>query len=82
MSSANSGECITTGCLYRPTHLCVAHFKLHKILDCFFCDVVRFGVCMGLQRGAGFEFRSLTALGEKAVEQSGGAGSDAPEPSS
>ncbi len=24
------GECVTTGGLYRPTHLCVAHFELHK----------------------------------------------------
>ncbi len=59
----------------------------------FFYDVVRLrgvmsmfqevkGACMGFQRGAGgFEFRTLTAWG-KAVEQSGGAGSDAPEPSS
>ncbi len=23
-------ECVTTGGLYRPTHLCVAHFELHK----------------------------------------------------
>ncbi len=28
MSSANRGECVTTGGLYRPTHLCVAHFEL------------------------------------------------------
>ncbi len=41
------------------------------------------GVCMGFQRGAGLiEFRALTAWGKKAVEQSGGAGSDAPVPSS
>ncbi len=30
MSSANRGECVTTGGLYRHTYLCVAHFKLHK----------------------------------------------------
>ncbi len=30
MSSAHRGECVTTGGLYRPTHLCVAHFELHK----------------------------------------------------
>ncbi len=30
VSSANTGECVTTGGLYRPTHLCVAHFELHK----------------------------------------------------
>ncbi len=30
VSSASRGECVTTGGLYRPTHLCVAHFELHK----------------------------------------------------
>ncbi len=30
VSSVNIGECVTTGGLYRPTHLCVAHFELHK----------------------------------------------------
>ncbi len=30
VSSAHRGECVTTGGLYRPTHLCVAHFELHK----------------------------------------------------
>ncbi len=30
VSSVNRGECVTTGGLYRPTHLCVAHFELHK----------------------------------------------------
>ncbi len=32
------GECVTTGGLYRPTHLCVAHLdctkKLHFVLWC------------------------------------------------
>ncbi len=28
VSSANRGECVTTGDLYRPTPLCVAHFEL------------------------------------------------------
>ncbi len=39
---------------------------------------------MGFQRGTGgFEFRALTAWGKKAVKQSaGGAGFDAPVPSS
>ncbi len=27
MSSAHRGECVTTGGLYRPTHLCVAHLN-------------------------------------------------------
>ncbi len=36
VSSVNRGECVTTGDLYRPTHLCVEHFKLHKCLTVFF----------------------------------------------
>ncbi len=48
MSSANRGECVTIGGFYRPTHLCVAHFELHKkVADSFFCDVVRLGVFGG-----------------------------------
>ncbi len=45
MSSASRGECVTTGGLYRPTHLCVAHIELHKkkFQTVFFCDVVRLG---------------------------------------
>ncbi len=39
------------------------------------------GVCMGFQRGAGVIWvQGSHSLGEKAVEQSGGAGSDAPVP--
>ncbi len=30
------GECVTTGGLYRPTHLCVAHFELNKKVHTFF----------------------------------------------
>ncbi len=41
VSSVSRGECVTTGGLYRPTHLCVAHFELHKSF--FSCDVVRLG---------------------------------------
>ncbi len=60
------GECVTTGGLYRHTHLCVAHLKKFTV---FFFGVVRLegilergggwsmfqevGVCMGFQRGAG-----------------------------
>ncbi len=69
MSSAHRGECVTTGGLYWPTHLCVAHFELHKKdSHRFFLCVVRLGgvwrgggvsmfqeigVCMGFQRRAG-----------------------------
>ncbi len=53
MSSAHRGECVTTGGLYRPTHLCVAHFELHtkKKVHSFFFGVVRLGGC--LERGGG-----------------------------
>ncbi len=52
MSSAHRGECVTTGGLYRPTHLCVAHFELHKKVSySFFFGVVRLGGC--LERGEG-----------------------------
>ncbi len=51
------GECVTTGGLYRPTHLCVAHFELHKEqknkkvqIFFFFFGVVRLGG-RGLERG-------------------------------
>ncbi len=80
VSSANRGECVTTGGLYRPTHLCLAHFELHKKFDSFFlwCGKVRglggwvwwsmfqeVGVCLGFQRGVGWaEFRALTAWGK------------------
>ncbi len=41
------GECVTTGGLYRPTHLCVAHLNCTKKVQCFFSffffGVVRFG---------------------------------------
>ncbi len=80
MSSANRGECVTTGGLYRPTHLCVAHFKLHKKFSEFFCDGVSFGGVWGVivhasggrglcgvseRGGVIFLFRALTAWGKK-----------------
>ncbi len=46
VSSASRGECVTTGGLCRPTHLCVAHLNCTKIKvwQFFFpCDVVRLG---------------------------------------
>ncbi len=36
MSSAHRGECVTTGGLYRPTHLCVAHLNCTKKFTQFF----------------------------------------------
>ncbi len=93
MSSANTGECVTTGGLFRPTHLCVAHFELHKKV--IFCDVVKLegvGVWWSMfqevglyevsERGGGIWVQGSHSLRKKAVEQSGGAGSDAPELSS
>ncbi len=63
------GECVTTGGLYRPTHLCVAHLDCTKKVYSFFSGLVRLGDvwrggggwsmfqevgdCMGFQRGAG-----------------------------
>ncbi len=60
-------ESVTTGGLYRPTHLCVAHFDLRKKVSYSFflwCGKAggclerwsmfqEVGVCMGFQRGAG-----------------------------
>ncbi len=56
------GECVTTGGLYGPTHLCVAHLNCTKKVHSIFFDEVRLGGgsmfqevggCMGFQRGAG-----------------------------
>ncbi len=46
MSSVHGGECVTTGGLYRPTHLCVAHLNCTKKKN-LQCGKV--GVC--LERG-------------------------------
>ncbi len=49
VSSAHRGECVTTGGLYRPTHLCVAHLNCtKKFTQFFFFGVVRLG---GVWRG-------------------------------
>ncbi len=38
------GECVTTGGLYMPTHLCVAHLDCtKKKFTVFFSGVVRLG---------------------------------------
>ncbi len=63
------GECVTTGGLYRPTHLCVAHLdctkkSLHFVLWCGkvggcleggggWSMFQEVGDCMGFQRRAG-----------------------------
>ncbi len=63
MSSAHRGECVTTGGLYRPTHLCVAHFKLHKKSSLFFfCfGVVRLGGVFGEGGGGWSMFQEVGA---------------------
>ncbi len=87
------GECVTTGGLYRPTHLCVAHWiaqkSLHFVLWCGrLGDVWRGWGMVHVSGGRGLHgvseaggviwVQGSHSLGEKAVEQSGGAGSDAP----
>ncbi len=74
------GECVTTGGLYRPTHLCVAHLNCTKRSSQFFlwCGKVggclvrggwsmfqEVGVCMGFQRGAGDLSSGLSQPGGK-----------------
>ncbi len=45
-------ECVTAGGLYRPTHLCVAHFELHKKVSEFFSVI--WGVMVNVSGGRGF----------------------------
>ncbi len=47
------GECVTTGGLYGPTHLCVAHLNCTKKVHSIFFDEVRLGVGGGVLRGGG-----------------------------
>ncbi len=60
MSSAHRGECVSTGGLYRPTHLRVAHFELHKKSSQFFlwCGKVGGGV-FGEGGGGGSMFQEV-----------------------
>ncbi len=39
----HKGECVTTGGLYGPTHLCVAHLNCTKKVHSIFFDEVRLG---------------------------------------
>ncbi len=57
MSSAHRGKCVTTGRLYRPTHLCVAHLELHKKVSQFFLWCGKVGGCLERGRGDGPCFR-------------------------
>ncbi len=55
------GECVTTGGLYRPTHLCVAHLnctKKKKSSQCFlWCGKV--GGCLEGGGGGGSMFQEV-----------------------
>ncbi len=54
MCSAHRGECVTTGGLYGPTHLCVAHFELHKKSSIqFFLWCGKVGGCLEGRGGGG-----------------------------
>ncbi len=41
------GECVTTGGLYRPTRLCVAHLNCTKKFTVFFLWCGKVGGCFG-----------------------------------
>ncbi len=92
MSSAHRGECVA-----HLDHLCVAHLNCTKKFTQFFLWCGKVGGCLergvvhvsggrGLhgvsEEGGVIWVQGSHSLGEKAVEQSGGAGSDAPVPSS
>ncbi len=49
------GECVTTGGLYGPTHLCVAHLNCtkKKKFTVFFFDEVRLGGGVHVSGGRG-----------------------------
>ncbi len=47
MSSAHRGECVTTGGLYRPTHLCSTLRIAQKLNPFFFHWCVKVGGCLG-----------------------------------
>ncbi len=74
MSSAHRGECVTTGGLYRPTHLCVEHFELHKKKKSsqFFFGVVRLGGCLGRGGGGGEMVHVSGGRGLHGVSEGGG----------
>ncbi len=48
MSSVHGGECVTTGGLYRPTHLCVAHLNCteKRKVHSFFLWCGKVGGCL------------------------------------
>ncbi len=58
MSSAHRGECVTTGGLYRPTHLCVAHLNCTKKFTQFFLWCGKVGGCLE-RRGGGSMFQEV-----------------------
>ncbi len=63
------GECVTTGGLYGPTHLCVAHLNCTKKVHSFFFGVVRLG---GVWWGGGPCFRGGRGDLSSGLSQPGG----------
>ncbi len=62
------GECVTTGGLYGPTHLCVAHLNCTKKVHSFFFDEVRLGggvFAWGFRGGRGDLSSGLSQPGGK-----------------
>ncbi len=72
MSSAHRGECVTTGGLYRPTHLCVAHFELHKKSSQLFLWCGKVGGGGGVWRGRGRGVHVSGGRGLHGVSEGGG----------
>ncbi len=62
------GECVTTGGLYRPTHLC-STLGLHKKVHSFFFGVVRLG---GVWRGGGEMVHVSGGRGLHGISEGGG----------
>ncbi len=67
------GECVTTGGLYRPTHLCVAHLDCtKKFTFCSLCGKVR-GCLEGGGGGGGGEMVHVSGgRGLHGVSEAGG----------
>ncbi len=70
VSSAHRGECVTTGGLYRPTHLCVAHLNCTKKVQ-FFLWCGKVGGCFG-EGGGGLRSMFQEVGGLHGVSEGGG----------
>ncbi len=53
------GECVTTGGLYRPTHLCVAHLDCTKKCLHFVLWCGKVGGCLERGGGGGSMFQEV-----------------------